>query len=293
MSASTLLDGADWTGNIFLGGSGGRVARVTPTIVEPATGDGARPDRPGRRRRRRRRPPARPPRRSASGPPSRTPQRAAVLRTRRRALRPSTPRRSSGWNVREVGAVPAWPASRCTSPSRSATRPPRCPAPPYGELLPSEQPRLSMAQRVPAGVVAVISPFNVPLILASARSRRRWRSATRCCSSPTRAPRSPAASARPDLRGGRPARRLLQLLPGGADVGRGAGHRPARAGHLVHRLDRRPAARVGALAGRAPQARAPRARRQLGDARARRRRRRAGGEPRRRGARSSTRARSA
>ncbi|MBL5974598.1 MAG: aldehyde dehydrogenase family protein [Candidatus Leucobacter sulfamidivorax] len=40
---------------------------------------------------------------------------------------------------------------------------------PYGELLRSGKPRLSMARRVPVGVVGVISPFNFPGIL-SARS---------------------------------------------------------------------------------------------------------------------------
>ena len=39
------------------------------------------------------------------------------------------------------------------------------PGQPIGQVLPSEQPRLSMARQVPAGVVAVISPFNVPIIL--------------------------------------------------------------------------------------------------------------------------------
>jgi benzaldehyde dehydrogenase (NAD) len=37
---------------------------------------------------------------------------------------------------------------------------------PFGELLRSEQSRLSFARRMPAGVVGVIAPFNVPLILA-------------------------------------------------------------------------------------------------------------------------------
>lgn len=40
---------------------------------------------------------------------------------------------------------------------------------PYGELLRSGKPRLSMARRIPVGVVGVISPFNFPGIL-SARS---------------------------------------------------------------------------------------------------------------------------
>lgn len=40
------------------------------------------------------------------------------------------------------------------------------PGHPYGEIVPSEAPRLSTVQRVPAGVVGVIAPFNAPLILA-------------------------------------------------------------------------------------------------------------------------------
>ena len=43
----------------------------------------------------------------------------------------------------------------------------------------------------------MISPFNFPLILASARSPRRWRWATPSSSSPTRVRRSPAASSWP------------------------------------------------------------------------------------------------
>src|SRR5574340_263174 len=40
------------------------------------------------------------------------------------------------------------------------------PSHPLGEILPSETPRLSLAKRVPVGVVGVIAPFNFPLILA-------------------------------------------------------------------------------------------------------------------------------
>jgi len=38
---------------------------------------------------------------------------------------------------------------------------------PYGSLLPSARPRLSLARRRPVGVVGVIAPFNFPAILAA------------------------------------------------------------------------------------------------------------------------------
>ena len=38
---------------------------------------------------------------------------------------------------------------------------------PYGQLLRSGKPRLSLARRIPVGVVGVISPFNFPQILSS------------------------------------------------------------------------------------------------------------------------------
>ena len=37
---------------------------------------------------------------------------------------------------------------------------------PYGEMLRSEQPRLSISRRIPVGVVGVIAPFNFPIILS-------------------------------------------------------------------------------------------------------------------------------
>ena len=61
----------------------------------------------------------------------------------------------------------AWPSSRSAWPRRSATRRPRSRRRPLGEILPSNQPRLSLLRRVPVGVVGVISPFNVPLILST------------------------------------------------------------------------------------------------------------------------------
>jgi benzaldehyde dehydrogenase (NAD) len=71
-----------------------------------------------------------------------------------------------GWVIRESGKIgPAAQFETHVSVQeiyQSATLPSR----PYGELLPSEQPRLSFAERVPAGVVGVIAPFNFPQILS-------------------------------------------------------------------------------------------------------------------------------
>ena len=124
------------------------------------------------------------------------------------------------WVVRETGAVRG-PAEffvglalqECYEAAALASQPP-------GQILPTIQPRLSLLKRVPAGVVGVISPFNVPLVL-SIRSV---------------APALALGNAvvlKPDLRtpvsGGFSIARvfeeaglpegLLHVLPGGADAG--------------------------------------------------------------------------
>ena len=240
--------------------------------------------RPYRRRRRVRCGPARaraPRPRSGTGPPRRSRNgrpycagRACSSRQQRRASC------GTGWSGRPARCR-GWPTSRSASPRRSATRPRRSPPQPTGQILPTNQPRLSLLRRVPVGVVGVISPFNVPLIL-SIRSV---------------APALALGNAvvlKPDLRtpvsGGFAIARvfeeaglpdgLLHVLPGGADAGTALVTDPPRAGRLVHRLHRdRP---QGRRAGRAaPQARAPGARRQLGAGGARRRRPRPRGVGRR------------
>jgi benzaldehyde dehydrogenase (NAD) len=124
------------------------------------------------------------------------------------------------WVIRETGAVPGLAgfavgvaAQECYEAAALASRP-------LGEILPTNQPRLSLLRRVPVGVVGVISPFNVPLIL-SIRSV---------------APALALGNAvvlKPDLRtpvsGGFAIARvlaeaglpdgLLHVLPGGADAG--------------------------------------------------------------------------
>jgi benzaldehyde dehydrogenase (NAD) len=70
------------------------------------------------------------------------------------------------WSVREGGKVV--PASQFEThvATGEVIEAASLPSRPYGDLLPSEQPRLSFAERIPAGVVGVIAPFNFPQILA-------------------------------------------------------------------------------------------------------------------------------
>ncbi|MFJ6793098.1 aldehyde dehydrogenase family protein [Streptomyces sp. NPDC091268] len=70
------------------------------------------------------------------------------------------------WLVRESGSIPGKAdfelhvaAQECYEAAALASRP-------TGQVLPSEEPRLSFTRRVPAGVVGVVAPFNVPLVLA-------------------------------------------------------------------------------------------------------------------------------
>src|SRR3954469_17231692 len=72
----------------------------------------------------------------------------------------------SEWLVRESGSIPGKAdfelhvaAQECYEAAALASRP-------LGEVLPSEQPRLSYTRRVPVGVTGVIAPFNAPLILS-------------------------------------------------------------------------------------------------------------------------------
>ncbi|WP_300609310.1 benzaldehyde dehydrogenase [Trebonia sp.] len=92
-------------------------------------------------------------------------QRSAILR-RAADIWQANAAEIEQWVIRESGKI--GPAAQFETHVatgeiyEAATLPSR----PYGELLPSEQPRLSFAERVPVGVVGVIAPFNFPQILA-------------------------------------------------------------------------------------------------------------------------------
>jgi benzaldehyde dehydrogenase (NAD) len=70
------------------------------------------------------------------------------------------------WLIREAGSTPPKAGFEIHVANQECYAAAALAAQPYGELLRSEAPRLSMARRLPAGVVGVIAPFNAPLILS-------------------------------------------------------------------------------------------------------------------------------
>jgi benzaldehyde dehydrogenase (NAD) len=213
----TFLDEATWRGKIYSGGwvtsAGGGAA-----VIEPATG--AEIGRTGL---------------AAPSDVSDAAQRAAAAQPAWAAL-PHTERsailRRAGdiwlanaaeiedWVVRESGKIP--PAAQFETHVatgevfEAATLPSR----PYGELLPSEQPRLSYAERIPAGVVGVIAPFNFPQILAvrSVAPALALGNAVVLKPDPRTAVCGGVVLARVFEEAGLP-EGLLHVLPGGADTG--------------------------------------------------------------------------
>jgi benzaldehyde dehydrogenase (NAD) len=100
-------------------------------------------------------------------------QRASILRGAR-DLWKERAAEIQEWVVRESGSVPAKAALE-TSTAAQECYEAAAPAPqPAGELLRSAQPRISLARRVPAEVVGMISPFNSPSSCRSVPSPPRW-----------------------------------------------------------------------------------------------------------------------
>jgi benzaldehyde dehydrogenase (NAD) len=126
----------------------------------------------------------------------------------------------SGWNVREVGAVPGLAGFALHVAAEECYEAAGLPGRPLGELLPSEEPRLSMARRVPAGVVAVIAPFNVPIILGirSVAPALALGNAVLLKPDPRTAVTGGTLMARLLEEAGLPPG-VLQMLPGGVEVG--------------------------------------------------------------------------
>ncbi|WAX56662.1 benzaldehyde dehydrogenase [Jatrophihabitans cynanchi] len=92
-------------------------------------------------------------------------ERAAVLR-RAGDLIAQHAEEIQWWIIREAGSVQPKAELETHVAAQECYEAAALPSRPFGRILPSEQPRFSLERRVPAGVVAVIAPFNVPLILS-------------------------------------------------------------------------------------------------------------------------------
>ncbi|MFS8499464.1 MAG: aldehyde dehydrogenase family protein [Micromonosporaceae bacterium] len=213
----SLLDQKTWEGLIYSGGwrAGGG---GTAAIIEPATGTElartgvASPDDVARAAA----VAAEAQKQWAAAPFT---QRAAVLR-RAGALIEEHAAELHAWMIRETGSVQGMvgfathvASQECYEAAALASRPP-------GDILPTEQPRLSLLRRVPVGVVGVISPFNAPLILSTRSVAPALALGNAVVLKPD--PRTPVAGgfvlARVFEEAGLPPG-LLHVLPGGADVG--------------------------------------------------------------------------
>ncbi len=213
-----LLDGIDWQGKIFKGGEWVAGHGGDYPVVEPATG--AELGRMGQ----------------ATAADVAEAGQAAVAAQKEWAALPHTARAAvlrkagdlwgehadeiSGWNVREVGAVPGMAGFALHVAAEECYEAAALPGRAIGEILPSEQPRLSLVRRMPAGVVSVISPFNVPIILGirSVAPALALGNAVLLKPDPRTAVTGGTLMARIFEEAGLPPG-VLQMLPGGADVG--------------------------------------------------------------------------
>ncbi len=213
-----VLDHDSWTGKVFLDGGWVDGGHGDAPIVEPATGaelgrygvasmDDVEKAASSA---------AEAQREWAAKPHT---ERAAVLR-RAGDLWQEHAEEFSEWNVREVGAIPGMAGFALHVAAEECYAASALPGTPYGELLPSEEPRLSMARRVPAGVVGVIAPFNVPLILGirSVAPALALGNSVVLKPDPRTAVTGGVNIVRVFEEAGLPAG-VLQMLPGGADVG--------------------------------------------------------------------------
>ncbi len=93
-------------------------------------------------------------------------ERAAVLR-RAGDLVAEHAAQIEAWIVREAGSVAPKAQLETHIAAQECYEAATLPSRPSGEVLATAKPRLSLARRLPAGVVGVISPFNFPLILST------------------------------------------------------------------------------------------------------------------------------
>ena len=146
-------------------------------------------------------------------------ERARVLRKAGEILEANA-EEIKGWLARETGSIQPFGDFQVHTTAAECYEASALPSHPYGELLRSAMPRLSFARRLPAGVVGVIAPFNVPTILAirAVAPALALGNAVILKPDPRTAISGGALFARVFEEAGVPAG-VLQVLPGGADVG--------------------------------------------------------------------------
>ncbi|HEY8471603.1 MAG TPA: benzaldehyde dehydrogenase [Natronosporangium sp.] len=124
------------------------------------------------------------------------------------------------WMIRETGSVQGMAGFATHVASQECFEAAALASRPAGEILPTEQPRLSLLKRTPVGVVGVISPFNAPLILSSRSVAPALALGNAVVLKPD--PRTPVSGgfilARVFEEAGLP-EGLLHVLPGGAEAG--------------------------------------------------------------------------
>lgn len=176
-------------------------------------------------------------------------ERAAVLR-RAGDLFEAHAAEIQGWIVREAGSIPPKAELETHTAAEECFEAAALASHPHGELLHSGQPRLSFSRRVPAGVVGVISPFNVPVILSirSVAPALALGNAVVLKPDPRTAVCGGVVLARVFEEAGLPPG-LLSVLPGGADVGAALVTDP-RVRIISFTGSTRAGREVGALAGR-------------------------------------------
>ncbi|MGO4692460.1 aldehyde dehydrogenase family protein [Glaciibacter sp. 2TAF33] len=126
----------------------------------------------------------------------------------------------TAWIVRESGGTWTKAGSEVLAAMGECREASALPTHPHGEVLQSNKPRWSIARRVPAGVVAVIAPFNYPLTLAirSVAPALALGNAVLLKPDPRTSVCGGVAIQRVFEEAGLPAG-VLQTLPGGAEVG--------------------------------------------------------------------------
>ncbi|SNS88118.1 benzaldehyde dehydrogenase (NAD) [Streptosporangium subroseum] len=213
----TLMDAKTWTGQVF--GDGWNTSRAgDAAVVEPATGAElgrvgiAGPEDVASAA-------VRAVRAQREWAAASFEDRAAVLRRAGRLFEEHAAE-IDDWVVRETGAVRPKAelethiaAQECYEAAALASQP-------LGEILPTSKKRLSLARRVPVGVVGVIAPFNFPLILAirSVAPALAVGNAVILKPDPRTAVSGGVAIARVFEEAGLPPG-LLHVLPGGAETG--------------------------------------------------------------------------